>query len=71
MTNRGCNAKFGPWYVGQGTCADGEVEFIEAVNGGPFRTIAGATKSLKLWVGGKYKKIDIVELVIKRKVTSV
>lgn len=55
------------WYVGRRTYSDGSVEYLEAVNGGPFRTIAGARKSLSHW----RNKIDIVELEIVRKVGEV
>lgn len=69
MASRGCKPKFGPWYVCKGTREDGSVEFIEAVNGGPFRTIEGARKSLTYQLDW-YVKIEVIELGVKRIVAT-
>lgn len=62
--NRGWQKEFGPWYVGKLTKSDGSFEFLEAVNGGPFRTINGAETSLKRYIR-RGRTLEIVELQVK------
>jgi hypothetical protein len=52
------------WYIGKALLKTGEIQWIEAVNGGPFKTLKGAKRSLTAYGRHKrYRKIDIIELV--------
>lgn len=59
--SRGWKPDFGPWYIGKLTRKNGTVEFLEAVNGGPFRTVNGSITSLKPYLDNA-KSLEIIQL---------